>query len=115
MLDAIDQLKNGKAPGPDKVTVILVKDPREFIAHPLMLIYNSSHEHGVFPDIWKLARVTPMYKSGPKTDLNSYRQQLCKFVNDEKGGKMKYALFTKNYFAVLNMSVSYIFYDRGFF
>ena len=51
----------------------LVKDAKEFIAHPLMLIYNSSLENGVFPEIWKLARVSPIYKSGPKTELNSYR------------------------------------------
>ena len=29
--------------------------------------------NGVFPDIWKLAGVTPIYKSDPKTDLNNYR------------------------------------------
>ena len=50
-----------------------MKDAREFIAHPLKLIYNSSLEDGVFPDIWKLVRVTPIYKSGPRTDLNNYR------------------------------------------
>ena len=72
VLAAIDQLKNGKAPGPDKVTVALVKDANEFIAHLLMLTYNSSLVNSVFPDIWKLARVTPIYKSGPKTDLYNY-------------------------------------------
>ena len=38
VLDAIEQQKNGKAPGPDKVTVtFVVKDEREFIAHPLLV------------------------------------------------------------------------------
>ena len=73
VMNAINQLKNGKASGPDKVTITLVKDACEFIAHPLMLIYNSSLTNGVFPDIWKLARVNPIYKSGPKTDVNNYR------------------------------------------
>ena len=73
VMNAINQLKNGKASGPDKITITLVKDASEFIAHPLMLIYNSSLANGVFPDIWKLARVTPIYKSGPKTDVNNYR------------------------------------------
>ena len=73
MLAAIDQPKNGKAPGPDKVTVTLVKGEKEFIAHPLILIYNSSLINGVLPVIWKLVRVTTVYKFGPKTDLNNYR------------------------------------------
>ena len=37
-----------------------------------MLIDNSSLENGVFPDIWNLARVSPIYKSGPTTELNNY-------------------------------------------
>ena len=61
-MNAINQLKNGKASGPDKVTITLVKDAREFISHSLMSIYNSKLANGIFPDIWKLARVTPIHK-----------------------------------------------------
>ena len=73
VLDAINQLKNGKASGPYNVSVTLVKDAREFIAHPLMQIYNKSLENDVSPEIWELARVSPIYKSGPKTELDNYR------------------------------------------
>ena len=34
VLDAIGRLKNGKASGPDKVTIKLVKDAAKFIAYP---------------------------------------------------------------------------------
>ena len=37
------------------------------------MIFNSSLMGGVFPDIWKIARVTPIFKSGAKKDVNSYR------------------------------------------
>ncbi len=73
VMNSINQLKNGKASGPDKVTVTLVKEACELIADPLMLINDSLLENGIFPDIWKLARVTPIYKSAPETDLNNYR------------------------------------------
>ena len=45
----------------------------EVICEPLAMIFNSSLRHGIFPDIWKLARVTPIFKSGSRSDANNYR------------------------------------------
>ena len=73
VLDAIGRLKNGKASGPDKVTINLVKDAAKFIAYPIMSIINSSIANGVFPDVWKTASVTPIHKSGSKSNLHNYR------------------------------------------
>ena len=72
VLNALKNLKNGKATGPDKIPVTLVKDASEFISLPLTLIYNSSLKNGIFPDIWKLARVAPIFKSGKRDDTNNY-------------------------------------------
>ena len=69
---AIKSLKGGKSPGPDKVSTMLVKDAADLICKPLVMIYNSSMESGVFPDLWKLARVTPIFKSGNKSDAKNY-------------------------------------------
>ena len=66
VLNAIKQLKNGKAPGPDKISTKLIKDAADFIWKPLTMVFNSSLKYGVFPDIWKLARVTPIFKTGSK-------------------------------------------------
>ena len=73
ILNSIKQLKNGKAPGPDKIPTMLIKDAGEVICKPLAMIFNSSLWHGIFPDIWKLARVTPIFKSGSRSDANNYR------------------------------------------
>ena len=70
---AIKQLKNGKAPGPDKIPIILIKDAVDLISKPLTLIFNSSLWKGIFPDVWKLARVTLIFKSGSKSEANNYR------------------------------------------
>ena len=43
------------------------------ICDPLKTILNESLKVGVFPDIWKIGRVTPIFKSGRKSDLNNYR------------------------------------------
>ena len=73
VLDAIGRLKNGKASGPDKVTIKLAKDAAKFISYPIMCILNSSITNGIFPDVWKAASFTPIHKSGSKSDLNNYR------------------------------------------
>ena len=73
ILNSIKQLKNGKAPGPEKIPTLLIKDAGEVICKQLAMIVNSSLRHGIFPDIWKLARVTPIFKSGSRSDTNNYR------------------------------------------
>ena len=70
---AIKQLKNGKAPGPDKIPTMLIKDAADLICKLLPMDFNSSLRKGIFPDVWKLARVTPILKSGSKSDANNYR------------------------------------------
>ena len=61
-LDANGRLKNGKASGPDKVTIKLAKDAAKFIVCPIVCIFNSSITNGIFPDVWKTANVTPIHK-----------------------------------------------------
>ena len=56
MLTSLNMLKNGKAPGPDGGPTNLVKDAANFIAKPLMMIFNASLKQGIFPNIWKLAK-----------------------------------------------------------
>ena len=73
ILNAIKQLKNGKAAGPVRVPTKIVKDVGDLVSKPLSMVFNSSLEKGIFPDIWKLARVTPIFKSGSKKDVNNYR------------------------------------------
>ena len=37
------------------------------------MIFNSFLLKGVFPDIWKMAKVTPIFKSESRGDANNYR------------------------------------------
>jgi len=45
----------------------------QLIKGPLAHIYNLSLNSGVFPDIWKTAKVRPLYKKGDKYDMTNYR------------------------------------------
>ena len=49
----------------------LVSTPVSF---SMSRLFNNLFEIGHFPDIWKVAHITPIYKrSGPKTDKTNFR------------------------------------------
>ena len=47
LMNAIKQLKNGKAAGPDKVPTKIVKDVDDLVSKPLSMIFKSSVENGI--------------------------------------------------------------------
>ena len=70
----IDQLKNTTSTGHDDINVVALKNMKESILTSLTYIINLSLRTGVFPNIWKLAKVIPLWKSnGDKTEQKCYR------------------------------------------
>ena len=69
----IKYFKCSKSAGYDKITVRLFKDAAEILSEPLAIIFNASFNKGIFPDIWKIARLTSIFKSGPKSNVSNYR------------------------------------------
>ena len=43
------------------------------VLKPLCILLNRSSDEGIFPDIWKLANVIPIFKSGVKFQPSNYR------------------------------------------
>ena len=73
VLKLIDNLKTGKAAGPDKIGKNqLTLDP-EGTAAILTSIFNYSLQTGTLPEEWKIAHVTPIYKQGSRTSPSNYR------------------------------------------
>ena len=66
-------MKRNKALGPDNLPPNLIKDSAEIIAEYLAYVINLSLRSGLFPNDWKIARVIPLYKSGPSDRLENYR------------------------------------------
>ena len=62
VLNEINRIKPGKAAGYDNIRPDLIKDCYESLVTPLTYIYNVSFLTGVFPDIWKIAKVIPVFK-----------------------------------------------------
>ncbi|XP_047110521.1 uncharacterized protein LOC124787720 [Schistocerca piceifrons] len=57
-------LSNKMSSGLDEVPDFILKTCAHHIENPLAKIFNLSLKTGVFPDIFKIAKVTPMLKKG---------------------------------------------------
>jgi len=68
-------LKGKPTAGDDDIPENLVKQCMQLIKGPLAHIYNLSLNSGVFPDVWKTAKVEvkPSYIKGNKYDIRNYR------------------------------------------
>ena len=51
----------------------LIKIASEPLSIPFTYIYNQSIAYGIVPDVFKISRVTPIYKSSEVTDTGNYR------------------------------------------
>ena len=69
----INKLRIGKAAGPDSIPITVVRDVGDLVAKPLAMLFNASLENGIFPKIWKLARVARIFKLGVKKNVKNYR------------------------------------------
>ena len=54
-------------------SIEVLKDNIASLAHPIINLFNQSIREGTFPDYLKKARIVPIYKRGPKSDVNNYR------------------------------------------
>ena len=66
-------IKSKSSTGHDNFSNVLIKKIIYHIAIPLTHIFNSSFVTGIFPDIYKIAKIIPVYKSGDKTSASNYR------------------------------------------
>ena len=57
-------LKRNKATGLDELLYGLLKDCTKNISEPLYYIMNLSIKTSIVPNIWKAAKVVPIFKSG---------------------------------------------------
>ena len=72
--EAINELSQNAAAGPDGIPAILMKKCRDQIAQPLEIIFRESLVTGEIPQVWKLAHVIPLLKpGGHRSSPASYR------------------------------------------
>lgn len=69
----LNKLSRSKATGLDNISARLIPECADLISVSLSDLFNKSLTSGIFPDDWKCARVTPLFKQGERSDLNNYR------------------------------------------
>ena len=69
----IEAIPSGKATGVDGVSARLLKIAAPAIAPSLTRLINKCISNGVFPRVWKEAKVTPLHKGDSKSEKNNYR------------------------------------------
>ena len=69
----ISNLHLKKACGYDHISNRILKETCTVITPFLSKLFNSCMRQGVFPNTYKIAQVTPLFKGGDRNNLNSYR------------------------------------------
>ena len=74
VLILLSKLCKSKATGLDNIPAKLLRECPDLISDSLTTIFNKSIQTGVFPDEWKSARITSLYKNaGKRNDMTNYR------------------------------------------
>ena len=71
--DAFATVKTAKSFGTDNISSYFLKLALPFIENSLVFLFNTSIETSCFSDSRKVARVTPIFKDGDKTEKSNYR------------------------------------------
>ncbi len=72
VLKCLGDLDERKTTGKDGVSAKLTKMAVNVLAKPLTNILNLSIKTNQFPTQWKTGRVTPIHKSGNRSDQNNF-------------------------------------------
>ena len=72
--NAIDNLKDSSAPGPDEISNTMIKNLDQENRPHLLKLFNLSWSEHVTPASWRMANIKPIPKSGKPPDVtSSYR------------------------------------------
>jgi hypothetical protein len=73
ILKALSSLRSTSSFGEDEISCNLLKKCVTPILEPLCILFNHSLERGIFPNIYKRARVIPLLKKGDPSFTKNYR------------------------------------------
>ena len=73
ILSLVRGINPGKSNGPDMISAHMIRLCDKSLVLPLKLLFHNILTSGTYPELWKLANVTPVYKKNDKQAVNNYR------------------------------------------
>ena len=73
MAHLLRPINYNRATGLDGIPGKILKLAADILFPSLTKLFNQSLIKGIYPDDWKIAKVVPVFKNGPKNSLNNYR------------------------------------------
>ena len=73
VLKYLSNLGVSKATGTDNIGPRLLRLAAPYIAEDIAFICYHSIKNSTFPNQWKMAKFSPLYKNAPYDDVNNYR------------------------------------------
>ena len=70
---ASNKLKTGKAAGNDSISNEMIKSSLSIIGPVLQILFNKVLNSGIFPQLWSVGYISPVFKAGDIGDPNNYR------------------------------------------
>lgn len=80
---AINHLKSKMNSGHDLIPSFLIRNCASKLAKPLTSLFNLSLSTGIFPQQWKIGRISPVFKKGNASLIENYRP-ICILSNFSK-------------------------------
>ena len=69
----VSNVRASKGCGIDHLSSYSIKQAIPYIENSLIFIFNTSVETNVLPDMWKIAKIAPIFKDGDKTNKSNHR------------------------------------------
>jgi len=82
----IEGMDNKKAPGEDGITAEIHKQTFKILSKSITTMYNGYLKNGVFPEIWKKAKIIPIMKPDTQNSQDITKYRLISLLNI--GGKI---------------------------
>ena len=70
---AMAKSTNSRSFGTDTISRYFLKLAIPLLENSMAILFNTSLETSIFPDLWKTARVARIYKEGDKSEKSNYR------------------------------------------
>lgn len=73
VFNCLKKIKPKGTVGPDKIPAFLLNDCAPVLASPLCKIFNLCIVTSKFPNVWKISKITPVFKKGEVNKIENYR------------------------------------------